>query len=222
MQTDFISSPYVHTCHLYIILDTASYKTKPEGCTCSFGILDQSRLSILGPPGVLGIWGECYFFSGSWGANSFFWGSREPCQKVKTKFIKSHLKGKASILFDFFKKFFGFWGAAPQTPIIKCTYLQDHLFLKKRKICRIIFVFVPPMNVGGAHLFLARSSFCLSVYCHGHSNFVILIGFLPNFIHGLLLSNSLSSLNTGFVRQTIIKMAGKMATAYRYLVSWPH
>ena len=44
----FLRHTYTHA-NLYIILDTASYKTKPEGYTCSFGILDQSRLSILGP-----------------------------------------------------------------------------------------------------------------------------------------------------------------------------
>ena len=53
-----------------------------------------------------------------------------------------------------------------------------------------------------------------SVRCCGHSNLVIFIEFLPTFIYGLLLSNPSLSLNMGFVRQTITKMADKMATAY--------
>ena len=46
-----------------------------------------------------------------------------------------------------------------------------------------------------------RLSFCLSVRCWGHSNLHLLIGFLSDFIYGLLPSNSGSSLNTGFVRK---------------------
>ena len=57
---------------------------------------------------------------------------------------------------------------------------------------------------------LIRLSVCLSIRCCGHSNLVILIGFLPNFIYGLLPSNS-HSLNMGFVQQMIYKMVDKMA-----------
>ena len=43
-----------------------------------------------------------------------------------------------------------------------------------------------------------------------------LIGFIPNYIYGLLPSNSHTSLNMGFVRRSITKMAHKMATAYQF------
>ena len=39
---------------------------------------------------------------------------------------------------------------------------------------------------------------------------------LPNFIYGLLPSNSGSNSNMGLVRRTITKMANKMATAYQF------
>ena len=41
-------------------------------------------------------------------------------------------------------------------------------------------------------------------------------GFLPIFIYGLLPSNPGTSSNMSFVRQTITKMADKMATAYQF------
>ena len=43
-----------------------------------------------------------------------------------------------------------------------------------------------------------------------------LIGFLPNFIYGLLPSTSRSSLNKGFVPLPITKMADKMAATYQF------
>ena len=49
---------------------------------------------------------------------------------------------------------------------------------------------------------------------------LLLIGFLPNFIYGLLPPTSSSSSNTGFVRHPITKMADKMAATYQYLLSW--
>ena len=50
-----------------------------------------------------------------------------------------------------------------------------------------------------------------------------LIGILPEFIYGLLPSNSYSSLNTCFVRRTLIKMAYKMAAIYQFaLVDLSH
>ena len=61
-------------------------------------------------------------------------------------------------------------------------------------------------------------SACPSI--RGHSNSVILIGFLPNFIYELLPSTSRSSSNTGFVRPPKIKMADKMASTYQYPLSW--
>ena len=51
------------------------------------------------------------------------------------------------------------------------------------------------------------------IRCCGHSNLVILIGLFPNFIYGLLSSNPGSSSNMSFARQTITKMADKMAAA---------
>ena len=47
-----------------------------------------------------------------------------------------------------------------------------------------------------------------------------LIRFLPNFIYELLPSTFRSSLNTGFVRHLITKMADKMATANQCPLSW--
>ena len=48
------------------------------------------------------------------------------------------------------------------------------------------------------------------------------IGFLSNFknVYGLLPSNSCSTLNIFFFRQTDTKMAGKMATTYQHRLSW--
>ena len=48
----------------------------------------------------------------------------------------------------------------------------------------------------------------------------VLIGFLSNFINGMLLSNSRSGLNTCFVQRMIIKMADKMAAAFLCPLSW--
>ena len=48
-----------------------------------------------------------------------------------------------------------------------------------------------------------------------------LIGVLPNFIiYELLLATFHSSFNMGFIRHPITKMADKMATAFRCLLSW--
>ena len=55
-----------------------------------------------------------------------------------------------------------------------------------------------------------------SICCCGHSNLVIFIRFLPNFIYSLLPSNPGSSLNMSFVGQTIIKIADKMACAHQF------
>ena len=55
-----------------------------------------------------------------------------------------------------------------------------------------------------------------STGCCGHSNLLFLIRFLSNFIYSLLPSNPGSSSNMSFVRQTITKMANKMAAAYQF------
>ena len=56
--------------------------------------------------------------------------------------------------------------------------------------------------------------------CRGHSNSVIIIGFLPNLIYGLIASKSRSSLYPGFFHHPIIKTAVKMAASYQYQLSW--
>ena len=79
----------------------------------------------------------------------------------------------------------------------------------------------PPTFVGGAILFSACPSVCppihLSVVILAQS---FLIGFLPNFIYGLLQSTSRSSSYTGFVRHPLTKMANNMAATYQYPLSW--
>ena len=47
-----------------------------------------------------------------------------------------------------------------------------------------------------------------------------LIGFLPNFIYGLLLSTFHSRSNMGFVRHLMTNMADKMAATYQYPLPW--
>ena len=47
-----------------------------------------------------------------------------------------------------------------------------------------------------------------------------LIGFIPNFIYGLLSSTFRSSSNTAFVPHPITKMANKMAATCQYPLSW--
>ena len=47
-----------------------------------------------------------------------------------------------------------------------------------------------------------------------------LVGFPPNFIYGLLLSASRSSLKRGFVQHPITEMADKMAATYQYPLLW--
>ena len=83
------------------------------------------------------------------------------------------------------------------------------------------FIFwAPSTNVGELYCFrLVRSSVYQSVLVVTLT-WSFLIEFLPNFIYGLLPSNSRSSSNTGFVRQAITKMADKMAAAYQFRLSW--
>ena len=57
---------------------------------------------------------------------------------------------------------------------------------------------------------------CLSMCAVVVTLSLFLMGFFPNFIFGLLPSNSSSSSNTSFVLQTITKMANKMAAAYQF------
>ena len=87
----------------------------------------------MGPPGVLGIWGEWLFIFRDLGSTgNYFRGAREqahsfgdlgsPAKKQKKKKIN---KGKASILFDFLK-FLLRLGGSPQTPLVNptCIYFR--------------------------------------------------------------------------------------------------
>ena len=66
----------------------------------------------MGPPGVLGIWGEWLFILRDLGSNgNYFQGFGEQAHSfgdlgspTEKFFLKSHLKGKAFITFDFFSK----------------------------------------------------------------------------------------------------------------------
>ena len=63
---------------------------------------------------------------------------------------------------------------------------------------------------------LAAAYHFASVGCCGHSNLVIFNPIHPNFINSLLISNPDSSSNMSVFRQTITKVANKMAAAYQY------
>ena len=56
----------------------------------------------------------------------------------------------------------------------------------------------------------------ISILYRCHSNLVIFIGIIPNFIYGLLPLDSRSSSNTGFVRRMLTKMADKTTVAYQF------
>ena len=80
------------------------------------------------------------------------------------------------------------------------------------------------MNVGRA-LLLRVVLLCLSIFLSshpsvpavcGHFNMVIIIGFLPNVIYGLLNSNPHPNMNMCFVGQTMNKMPDKMAAACQF------
>ena len=91
-------------------------------------IVSVSSVIFCNKVGPRGFWGSRendYLFSGNWGASSYFWGFREPCKKVK----KSHLKGKAFILFNFFQKISSASGGSPPDPpldismyLLSCKY----------------------------------------------------------------------------------------------------
>ena len=88
-------------------------------------IYTNMKLSKVGPPGVLGIWGEWLFiFRELRSTDNYFQGFGEQANSFgdlgspAKKYKKSHLKGKAFISFDFLiKKIFGFWGEAPRPPL---------------------------------------------------------------------------------------------------------
>ena len=88
-------------------------------------------LTIQAPPGVLGIWREWLFIFRDLGSTgNYFRGSGEQANSFRdlgspAKKQKEN-KGKASILFDFFKKIFCFWGdTTPDPPVnFKCIYFR--------------------------------------------------------------------------------------------------
>ena len=75
-----------------------------------------------GPPGVLGIWGESLFiFMDLRSTGNYFRGAGEQAHSfgdLGSPAKKQKNKGKASILFDFLKNVFCFWGDSPQTPLL--------------------------------------------------------------------------------------------------------
>ena len=64
-------------------------------------------------------------------ASSYFWGFRESCQNVKNS-IKSHLKGKSSILFDFLKFIL--------LPLLYIPYRRQPLFFQSMEKTTFLFV----------------------------------------------------------------------------------
>ena len=76
----------------------------------------------MGPPGVLGIWGEWLFIFGELGSTgNYFRGSREQANilgDLGSPAKKQKNKGKASILFDFLKISSASGGLATQTPLL--------------------------------------------------------------------------------------------------------
>ena len=85
--------------------------------------LNSKQYKLLGPPGVWGIWGEWLFiFREQGGTGNYFQGFREQAHSFgdleipAKKFKKSHLKGKAFILFDFLKKKSSASGGKPHRP----------------------------------------------------------------------------------------------------------
>ena len=64
---------------------------------------------------------------------------------------------------------------------------------------------------------MAASYQIASIRCCGHSNLVIFNWIFPNFTYGLRPSNPGSTSNMIFVRQTITKMAYKMAATYQFV-----
>ena len=85
----------------------------------------------MGPPGVLGIWGEWLFIFRDLGSTgNYFRGAGELAHSFRdlgspAKKQKKKNKGKASILLDlFFKNSSASGGIAPQSPLVnsKCIY----------------------------------------------------------------------------------------------------
>ena len=89
---------------------------------------------LLGPPGVLGIWGEWLISFRELGSTgNYFRGAREQAHNygdIGSLAKKQKKKGKASILFDFFKK--NSSASSPQDPLVnsKCIYFRTNMLIK--------------------------------------------------------------------------------------------
>ena len=91
-------------------------------------------------------------------------------------------------------------------------------WIKRLKLCMVTMVTPPPAKELKIQVVSWQNEIrTLDVLnCPTWFNLVILIGFLPNFIYGLLSSNSRLSSNTFFsLCRTISKKAKKMAAAYQ-------
>ena len=77
----------------------------------------------MGPPGVLGIWGDWLFIFRDLGSTgNYFWGAGEQAQSfgdLGSPAKKQKNIGKASISFDFLKFSSASVGIAPHTPLVK-------------------------------------------------------------------------------------------------------
>ena len=105
----------------------------------------------MGPPGVLGIWGEWLFiFRDLRSTGNYFRGAGEQAHSfgdLGSPARKQKNKGKASILFDFFKKeSSASGGIAPQTPLLSSNSNHFRMActctLSERKIWQLSSVVV--------------------------------------------------------------------------------
>ena len=120
------------------------------------------------------------------------------------------------------------WRSSNACPSVRCCRLSDvvvTLTFLNGFLPNFIYGLLPSNSPSSSNMGFVRRTITkiadkmAATYqfaCCGHSNFVILISFLPNFIYGLLLSNSSSSSNMGFVQPKITEIADKMAATYQF------
>ena len=87
----------------------------------------------MGPPGVLGIWGEWLFIFRELGSTgNYFKGAREQAHNLGDigSLAKKRKKNIRSLIF--LKNFFCFWEASPQDPLInsKCIFFGTNRLIK--------------------------------------------------------------------------------------------